>query len=143
MFAHFFRFKVVVDFLLAAVSLALSIPAGFDVSLCFTNLINIQKTEGAADMICNNRGVAGSVAGVAFAWSVCRWRDVFGDIVIDMLTRYASSQRWLVLGRQWEWDPAMDVRVRWCWQSGSQLCLRVGAGLGAIWIIVSLVACVT
>lgn len=134
---------MVVDFLLAAVSLALSIPAGFDVSLCFTNLINIQKTEGAADMICNNRGVAGSVAGVAFAWSVCRWRDVFGDIVIDMLTRYASSQRWLVLGRQWEWDPAMDVRVRWCWQSGSQLCLRVGAGLGAIWIIVSLVACVT
>lgn len=94
-------------------------------------------------MICNNRGVAGSVAGVAFAWSLFRWRDVFGDIVIDMLTRYASSQRWLVLGRQWEWDPVMDVRVRWCWQSGSQLCLRVSAGLGAIWIIVSLVACVT
>lgn len=70
-----------------------------------------KRKEGAADMICSNGSVAGSVAGVAFAWSLFCWRDVFGDVAADILTRYARSQGWLILGREWEWGPAMDVRV--------------------------------
>lgn len=42
--------------------------------------------EGAADIICNNGSAAGSVAGVPFAWSVFRWRDVFGDVATGTLT---------------------------------------------------------
>lgn len=116
---------LVVDFLLAGVSLALSIPAV---------LLDSKPVS---------MGVAGSVAGVAFAWSLSRGRDVFGDVATDMLTRHPSSQRWLVLGRQWEWGPAEDLRLRWSLQCGSRLCLVMGGGLGTIWIIVSLVAYVT
>lgn len=83
---------MVTDLLLAVASLALSFPA---------LLLNSKPLSI----------VAGSVAGVAFAWSLFCWRDVFGDVAADILTRYARSQGWLILGREWEWGPAMDVRV--------------------------------
>lgn len=90
----------------------------------------------AADVICNNGSIAASTASVAFAWSVLRWRDVFGDVAMDTLRRHASSQRWSVLGNRLEWDLCTDLRVRWLIQSGSRLCLGVGVGLGVYSIIV-------
>lgn len=90
----------------------------------------------AADVICNNGSIAASTASVAFAWSVLRWRDVFGDVAMDILRRHASSQRWSVLGNRLEWDLSTDLRVRWLLQSGSRLCLGVGVGLGVYSIIV-------
>ncbi|XAO22876.1 hypothetical protein I312_101651 [Cryptococcus bacillisporus CA1280] len=106
---------LVVDFLLAAVSSALCLPAITDFKP-----VSI---------------IAASTASVAFAWSVLRWRDVFGDVAMDILRRHASSQRWSVLGNRLEWDLSTDLRVRWLLQSGSRLCLGVGVGLGVYSII--------
>lgn len=90
-----FRFKAVIDFPLGR---------GF-----FGTLSPGSRKRLQAGL---DTGCAGSIAGVAFARSVFRWRDVFGDVPMDMVRRRASSKRWSILGNQWEWGPYTDLRVQ-------------------------------
>lgn len=84
-------------------------------------LVHIQREvedEMAANVKCNNGSIAASTASVAFAWSVLRWRDVFGDVAMDTLRRHASSQRWSVLGSPVGVGPAhgpwgLGVDTKW------------------------------